>query len=131
MTADPALLHRPSGIAIDPAGNLVVYSDAENDAGGNYPGLITYFAKPAGAGNVVLTATKSIAGAGTTLPAAQFGQIALDPGANLFVNLFKSIVVYSPDAKPSDAPAATITLPVGDGGTGLAIAPVAESPSSP
>jgi hypothetical protein len=123
MTADPALLHRPSGIAIDPAGNLVVYSDSENDAGGNYPGLVTYFAKPAGTGNVVLTATKTIAGAGTTLPAAQFGQIALDASGNLFVDLFKSIVVYGPDAKPSDTPAATIALPAGAGGTGLAIAP--------
>ncbi len=123
MTADPAMLHRPSGIAIDSAGNLIVYSNAENDADGNYPGLVTYFVKPAGTGNVVLTATKTIAGAGTTLPSVQFGQIALDNGGNLFVDLFKSIVVYTPGAKPSDAPAATITLPVGAGGTGLAIGP--------
>ncbi len=123
MTADPAVLHRPSGIAIDQLGNFIVYSDAENDAGGNFPGLIAYFSKPAGTGNVVLTATKTIAGAGTTLPAAQFGQIALDGSGYLFVNLFKSIAVYGPDAKASDAPAATITLPAGAGGTGLAIAP--------
>jgi hypothetical protein len=123
MTADPAVLHHPSGIAIDPLGNLIVFSDAENDAGGNFPGLVAYFSKPAGTGNVVLTATKTIAGAGTTLPAAQFGQIALDANGNLFVNLFKSITVYGPDAKASDAPAAGITLPAGAGGTGLAIAP--------
>jgi hypothetical protein len=123
MTADPAVLHRPSGIALDSAGALIVYSDAENDAGGNYPGLVAYFAKPAGSGSVVLSASKTIAGTGTTLPAAQFGQIALDPGGNLFVNLFKSIAVYGPGASGSDAPVATITLPAGAGGTGLAIAP--------
>jgi hypothetical protein len=123
LSADPAVLHRPSGITIDSGGNLIVYSDAENDSGGNYPGLIAYFAKPAGTGNVVLSASKTIAGTGTTLPAAQFGQIALDAGGNLFVNLFTSIAVYGPAAKASDAPAATITLPAGAGGTGLAIAP--------
>ncbi|HEX5274759.1 MAG TPA: hypothetical protein VFW34_05730 [Candidatus Rubrimentiphilum sp.] len=123
LTAEPAVLHRPSGIAIDSGGNLVVYSDAENDAGGDFPGLIAYFSKPAGTGNVVLTASKTIAGTGTTLPASQFGQIALDAGGNLFVNLFKSIAVYAPDAKASDAPAAAIALPAGAGGTGLAIAP--------
>jgi hypothetical protein len=53
----------------------------------------------------------------------QFGQITLDSGGNLFVNLFRSIAVYGPDAKASDAPAATIALPAGAGGTGLAIAP--------
>lgn len=123
MTSDPSLLHRPSGIAFDPAGEILVYSDAESDAAGNYPGLVAYFAPPSGSGNVTLKALKTIAGNGTTLASAQFGQIAVDGQGNLFVDLFKSIVVYGPNAASGDSPLANIALPAGAGGTGLAIAP--------
>ncbi|HET9393927.1 MAG TPA: hypothetical protein VFO29_10485 [Candidatus Rubrimentiphilum sp.] len=123
MTANPLLLHRPSGIAIDSTGNLIVYSDAEADAFGNYPGLVEYFARPTGSGTVTLSAIKTLSGSGTTLPSSQFGQIALDPQGNLFINLFKTIVVYAPAASGDTAPIRTITLPSGAGGTGLAISP--------
>ncbi len=51
------------------------------------------------------------------------GIAPLDGQGNLFVDLFKTIVVYGPAATGDAAPLRTIALPNGAGGTGLAIAP--------
>jgi hypothetical protein len=107
---------RPSGLAFDPGGHLVVLND---QSGSDCPQpTLVYFS--AGAPSTIKP-TKVVTS--SALSNQLFDQIAIDASGNVFVNEFFSIVVFSPNAGTNATPIAQLSLPAPGSlaGTGVAV----------
>lgn len=109
-------IRHPSGVAIDPQGNVAVLSNGTNPYH-----EIAFFTPPAsGVVNAVPVRVIGVA-ANVDVP-TNFPQIAIDRDGTVYVDLFKDILAYPPGSSGSAAPV-VFNDPSLTGGTGLAIAP--------
>ena len=116
-------IHKPSGVALDPSGNVAVLSN------GPSPGAspeIAFFAPPSSSRSKV-SPIRVISGSLTTLGGTPFPQIAIDSNGTIYVDEFTSVLVFSASAAGNVAPIAVYNTPQLSGGTGLALAPVMPS----
>lgn len=118
-------IHNPSGIALDPLGNLAVLSNV-----GPVPGPvdpeIAFFAPPANQTSpqpLTVTPVKTIRS--SALGGTPFPQLVIDNDGTVYVNEFNDIVVFAPGASGSNVtPQSVFTnTSVLTGGTGLALEP--------
>jgi hypothetical protein len=123
-------IHNPSGVAIDPQGNIAVLSNL-GTIGGNPEPEIAFFAQPANQAsptapvNVTpirtLKGDKTQIGAGTQTP---FPQLQIGSDGTIYVNEYNYVLVFAPGASGNVAPAETYNdNNKMTGGTGIAIQP--------
>lgn len=118
-------IHNPSGIAIDPQGNLAVLSNV-----GPVPGPvdpeIAFFAPPANQTSpqpLAATPFKTIRSA--ALGGTPFPQLVIDADGTVYVNEFNDVAVFAPGASGSNVTPQDVFNDPGvlTGGTGLALLP--------
>jgi hypothetical protein len=118
-------IHNPSGIALDPSGNLVVLSNLSK----NGQPEVAYFAPPPLPANASLplsvTPVNRISGPNTLIGNATndtpFPQLAVDKNAMVYINEFNDVLVFAAGASNNAAPYKVISGPAINGGTGIAI----------
>lgn len=120
-------IHNPSGVAIDPHGNIAVLS---NLAAGGTP-EIAFFAPPANQASpatplnvtplYTISGSNTLIGAGTDTP---FPPMQIGTDGTIYVNEYNDVLVFAPGASGNVAPKAvyqdTGTM---TGGTGIALQP--------
>lgn len=112
-------IHNPSGIAIDPQGNLAVLSNVGSAE-------IAFFAPPANQTSpqpLIVTPLKTIRS--SALGGTPFPQLVIDADGTMYVNEFNDVAVFAPGASGSNVtPQRVFSNPnVLTGGTGLALLP--------
>jgi hypothetical protein len=118
-------IHNPSGIALDPSGNIAVLSNLSKNG---QPEVAVFQAPgPQANPNAALSVTplyritgnNTLIGSGTnTTP---FPQMIADNRGTIYINEFNAILVFAPGAMNNVAPYKVVTGAAINGGTGLAI----------
>ncbi|HXF34794.1 MAG TPA: hypothetical protein VN603_09485, partial [Candidatus Acidoferrales bacterium] len=118
-------IHNPSGIALDPSGNVVVLSNLTK----NGQPEVAFFAPPPLQANpnapLSVTPINRISGPNTLIGNVTndtpFPQLAVDKNAMVYINEFNDVLVFAAGASNDASPYKVISGPAINGGTGIAI----------